>query len=676
MSTQGRRGTSMMGSFSGGSIGYAYPYEEDLPINLGDSETNRTTRSDAVTTASSRHNNHKAIYELAQQSSSRQVGSTLYSSGSNVGRRRPPNRALRFQNNNINTPNTNSQQSSMMSSAQQQFQSSAASFQSSLNSSFGGVGQSSFMSSAPSSSRQSTVPMSMSGNPLHRVYIEENDHPGELELDKEELKKMIITEEGDDLYNDMYSHHHSSANNGASSVALSAEEHSSVITPLATPSTFDASLSYTSNNPLVKQMIKMSHSEYFRRSIFLAMLFTLMAIGTFLTIENIIQVKDVNAWIEPSSNSNTNNGINWSMGNDAPKPIMGISKISPAIQDNIADWAVGTSYIRGIVDNYGSLTLTDTTKFRDVPLFWGSEYADFKGNGGGSSVMEGVLSCLNLVQVSSEGVMENKKDLSSNVEGDGGGGAGGDYLQLTVVMSMGRKYINVDTTTKDGIERANVLALGSSGMADVIYSSLLQDVSSLFTTLNQGRMFVLIRHPIEREMARFRYLRRGQYERTKLNDWQRGNLQDMSYVEYARSEFARDNWMTRELVNKRCIDGKGEDGMACAPLDDRDVHTAKEILRRKALIGLYSDIMGAVQHHGRYFGWDGKGRSFEDATMFCFQNHILEGMRKDALGGKDLDPNDAMEHSDAYVALMEKNRFDLELFTYAQTLYKYQIELS
>ena len=666
----------MMGSFSGGSIGYAYPYEEDLPINLDDSETNRTTRSDAVTAASSRHNNHKAIYELAQQSSSRQVGSTLYSSGSNVGRRRPPNRALRFQNNNINTPNTNSQQSSMMSSAQQQFQSSAASFQSSLNSSFGGVGQSSFMSSAPSSSRQSTVPMSMSGNPLHRVYIEENDHPGELELDKEELKKMIITEEGDDLYNDTYSHHHSSANNGASSVALSAEEHSSVITPLATPSTFDASLSYTSNNPLVKQMIKMSHSEYFRRSIFLAMLFTLMAIGTFLTIENIIQVKDVNAWIEPSSSSNTNNGINWSMGNDAPKPIMGISKISPAIQDNIADWAVGTSYIRGIVDNYGSLTLTDTTKFRDVPLFWGSEYADFKGNGGGSSVMEGVLSCLNLVQVSSEGVMENKKDLSSNVEGDGGGGAGGDYLQLTVVMSMGRKYINVDTTTKDGIERANVLALGSSGMADVIYSSLLQDVSSLFTTLNQGRMFVLIRHPIEREMARFRYLRRGQYERTKLNDWQRGNLQDMSYVEYARSEFARDNWMTRELVNKRCIDGKGEDGMACAPLDDRDVHTAKEILRRKALIGLYSDIMGAVQHYGRYFGWDGKGRSFEDATMFCFQNHILEGMRKDALGGKDLDPNDAMEHSDAYVALMEKNRFDLELFTYAQTLYKYQIELS
>lgn len=80
--------------------------------------------------------------------------------------------------------------------------------------------------------------------------------------------------------------------------------------------------------------------------------------------------------------------------------------------------------------------------------------------------MEGVLSCLNLVQVSSEGLMmeSSKKGGSSNnnVEGDGVGAATvgkasvGDYLQLTVVGAMGRKYLNVDTTTKDGIERAQV----------------------------------------------------------------------------------------------------------------------------------------------------------------------------------------------------------------------------
>ena len=80
--------------------------------------------------------------------------------------------------------------------------------------------------------------------------------------------------------------------------------------------------------------------------------------------------------------------------------------------------------------------------------------------------MEGVLSCLNLVQVSSEGLMESysKKggSFNNNVEGDGVGVATvgkasvGDYLQLTVVGAMGRKYLNVDTTTKDGIDRAKV----------------------------------------------------------------------------------------------------------------------------------------------------------------------------------------------------------------------------
>ena len=660
-----------MGSFSGGSIGYAYPlddntsyYEEDPSNTLEDSETNRTSRSAGTT--SSGGGNHKAIYERAQQSSSSQVGSTLYSGSS----RRRPNRALRFKN------TQNQQQNSPMSSAQiTPSQQHSASLQSSLNSSsFGGGHLSSSFMSTSSSQRQPSAMTSMSGNPLHRVG-DHNENPEELELDKDELKKMIIQDETNDIY--------SRSNVDNASVALSTvgdPSASSVITPLTISSNFDSS-SYTSSHPLVQQFLKIMHSQQCRRSLFLTILFALLAIGTFLTIENVIHVKDVNAWIEPSSNSNKE--YHWTMGDDAPKPIRGISKISPAVQEYIADWSVGTSYIPGVVDNSGSITMTDTTKFRDIPLFFGSEYADFEGNGGGSSIMEGVLGCLNLVQASSEGVMENNKggSESNNNVGVGDDGAknkpGEDYLQLSVVMSMGRKYINVDTTTKDGIERAKVLSLGSSGMADVIYSSLLQDVSSLFTTLNQGRMFVLIRHPIEREMARFRYLRRGQYERTKLTDWQRGLLQDMSYVEYAESEFARDNWMTRELVNKRCISGKGEDG-ECAPLDDEDVHTAKEILRRKAIIGLYSDIVGAVQHYGRYFGWDNasKGGSFEDATMFCFQNHILEGMKKDALGGKDLDHNDAIEHSEAYVALMEKNRFDFELFTYAQTLYTYQIELS
>ena len=640
-----------MGSISGGSIGYAYPLEEESSSSSHYQDSERSLADQ--NNVERNNNNTKSIYELAQQSSSRQVGSTLYNTGNNFGRRRP-NRALRFQNNNNATTNAhyhydNQARSSMASTI------------------------TSFRQNSIIAQQSSTIQIitSMSGNPL--TLIDRNDLPEELELDKDELKKMIIHSDGED----------GSANNDTRNTDATSEAQStkktdpseSIITPMAPPTSV--------NNPT---LLKLSQSEHIRRSLFLITLLTLMAIGTFFTVENIIHVKDANAWIEPTS---SNMGIHWStFQNDqnAPQPIIGANNLPPMIQDHIADWTVGTTYLPGIVDSYGSIALSDATRFRDVPLFWGSEYADFQGRGGGNSILEGVLGCLNFVQVSSEGVLLESSGDSSKV-GSGGGGGGsdgmverpkGDYLNLHVVLAMGRKYLNVDTTTIDGIERAKVLALGSSGMADVIYSSLLQDVSSLFTTLNQGRMFVLIRHPVEREMARFRYLRRGQFARTKLNDWQRGNLQDMSYVEYAKSEFARDNWMTRELVNKRCIDGKGEDGNVCDSLEERDLYTAKEILRRKALIGLYSDIMGAVQHYGRYFRWDGaqEGKRFDDSTMYCFQNHVLEGMRKDALGGKDLDPNDALEHSDAYVALMEKNSFDFELFTYAQTLYKYQVELS
>jgi hypothetical protein len=556
----------------------------------------------------------------------------------------------------------------------------------------------------------------MSGNPLHRLYSDGqgDHHPGELELDKKELRQLVIPNDETSYYYNQLLRLRGGGNFVVDndSVALQGTTNpnnssSFVVTPITlASSTFNESSAYTSsstsrsdNNRLVNQIVKLTQLQKFHRLIFLTSLFTLMSIGTFLTIQNVIQVKDESAWIEPNSDKSSGIINNWSMGNDAPQPIQGTSKISTNIQDYIADWAIGTTFIPGIVDNYGSISLTDTTKFRDIPLFWGTEYSDAKGVGGGNSMMESVLGgCLNLIQVSSQGVeiVENNNmngsggGLDANVgvgiAGDNSGGGSNshsgvveDYLHLSVIMSMGRKYINVDTTTKEGIERAKVLALSSSGMADVIYTSLLQDVSSVFTTLNQGRMFVLFRHPVEREMARFRYLRVGSYAETKLTDWQRGKLQDMSYEEYARSEFARENWMTRELVNKRCINGKDEHGEeACAPLEETDVHTAKEILRLKALIGLYSDLIGAVRHYGRYFGWDNaqKGKSFEDATMSCFQSQIMEGMRKDALGGQDLDPNDAIEHSNAYAALLEKNRFDFELFTYAQTLYKYQIELS
>merc|ERR1712032_749323 len=90
-----------------------------------------------------------------------------------------------------------------------------------------------------------------------------------------------------------------------------------------------------------------------------------------------------------------------------------------------------------------------------------------------------------------------------------------------------------------------------------------------------------------------------------------------------------DNWTTRMLVQK----GNGEE------LTMEDIRTAKEIFRRKALVGLYSDIFGAARHYARHFGWDNArhGGSLNQGTMKCFESAILEGMKKDLEGSADLE---------------------------------------
>lgn len=232
----------------------------------------------------------------------------------------------------------------------------------------------------------------------------------------------------------------------------------------------------------------------------------------------------------------------------------------------------------------------------------------------------------------------------------------GDDLHLSTVMIMGNKYLNVDLSSQEGIVRASALALGTSGMADVVHSPLLHEVSELFSTMNQGRLFVMVQHPVDREFARFRYLKK----------W--GNLGLGSYVEFSHSDYVADNWMTRTLVGK----GKYEE------LTAKDVQMAKEILRRKALVGLYSDIIGAVRHYSRYFGWDNAMNwgKLSRGTLSCFESTILEGMKKDNYDAFDLVAEDTQEGSVAWRRAMEKNRFDFELYKYSQQLYKFQISLS
>ena len=305
------------------------------------------------------------------------------------------------------------------------------------------------------------------------------------------------------------------------------------------------------------------------------------------------------------------------------------------------------------MDGYGSVRVDASVVVSDIPFLWGLPFV------GGSTIEIALGSCLGLVQASGikDGFGDEGIDVGVDVKAY-------DRDHLTTVMYMGRQYLNVDLSTAEGISRAISMGLGSSGIADVAYAPHLHEGSMLFSTSNRGRLAVVMLHPVDREFARFRFLRRWDHGKLMKEEDRKG----MSYAEFANSEYVFDNWMTRTLVHK------GKDHVLTA----EDMYTAKEILRRKAVIGLHSDLLGAIRHFARYFGWDNAatGEKLADRVVACFENAILDGMDRETFGTSDLNDEDAQMGSAAWQAVMERNKFDNELFAYSQYLYGWQVGLS
>lgn len=145
--------------------------------------------------------------------------------------------------------------------------------------------------------------------------------------------------------------------------------------------------------------------------------------------------------------------------------------------------------------------------------------------------------------------------------------------------------MNVDTSTPEGIKKAQLWNMVQSGLADIIYTPFIFESSRLFDQNHQGRLVAIFRHPVERAESIFYYLHRASWEPTYDKSYK-----DMTLEEYATSKRVESNWITRFLVNKR----RGE-------LTPKDLDVAKEILRRKFLVGLISKLEDTVLRFESYF---------------------------------------------------------------------------
>lgn len=299
---------------------------------------------------------------------------------------------------------------------------------------------------------------------------------------------------------------------------------------------------------------------------------------------------------------------------------------------------------------------SDTAFFFQVPRSGGSAVKDILGK------------CLRLVMCTEVGIRNghesdtilqvlggdenttnNGNIDSSNFNNNSNGNSGG------IINVQGRiRYVNVDTTNPQGIQRAANMGLASSGLADVIVSSYFQDAAMLFDLHHQGRAFLILRDPIERAASVY-------YHRVKTV----GDI-DASIItleEYAKGNGIENNWMTRFLTNRMA----GE-------LTKEDLDQAKEILKVKFLIGFLDDLEESLYRIMKFNGWaissedDNAKMNQED----CIHDLITRGGVWSSSRWNDYEYEVPKRGTQAHALIAWQTQFDSKLYSYAKDLFDMQ----
>mmetsp|Transcript_670 Transcript_670/g.1548 ORF Transcript_670/g.1548 Transcript_670/m.1548 type:complete len:749 (-) Transcript_670:21-2267(-) len=212
--------------------------------------------------------------------------------------------------------------------------------------------------------------------------------------------------------------------------------------------------------------------------------------------------------------------------------------------------------------------------------------------------------------------------------------------ELKVVRLFDHNYTNVNVATPEGIMRALDKGLVPSHLADTIVSGHVDLITSLFNGNDRARAFVMFRQPIDRAVSIFHFLKGTGYP----------PLQNMTLDDYAKSTLIENNWMTRILTESMT-----------GPIDMETLDIAKEVLRRKFLIGLLDNKRGSFARFDHYFKWKDSPRYEKEF-----------GCRKQLMDEKYMAKHPLRKNSDTWKLVMEQNRFDIHLYDYAKELFASQ----
>jgi hypothetical protein len=275
---------------------------------------------------------------------------------------------------------------------------------------------------------------------------------------------------------------------------------------------------------------------------------------------------------------------------------------------------------------YLSDVVTKDVKHEDTPLLWSIPQS------GISNIREVMSTCLSY-NIAGESIYYSNVDPNKEEQIES---------KLQVFTQDNHKLLNVDLSTILGIERAKNLNLVQSHMPDMIITPLFLESLVLFDEEHKGRAFTLIRDPMDRAISTYQHLK-------IVRD---PTVENMSLDAYARSSVIENNWMVRYLSGK--INGD---------LTSDHLDIAKNILRKKFMVGLYENLDDSLRRFEAYFGI-----KYKNGKQLNCRDSLMDSMRS----GDNADIKSNLQKESVTSLLERQNKLDLELYQFAKELHSEQ----
>jgi hypothetical protein len=186
-----------------------------------------------------------------------------------------------------------------------------------------------------------------------------------------------------------------------------------------------------------------------------------------------------------------------------------------------------------------------------------------------------------------------------------------------------------------------------SGLTDVFATQhMTYAAQHLFTDTNQARGFVMMRHPVKRVIDQFLY---RQHTATHEKEWQL--IDSVSLEDFVVSDQLMENFEVRMLNGITDF---------TTPITEAHVEMAKEILRRKFVVGIFEWFDVGMVRFEKYFGWWERYDVLNNLTINNCHYSVIES-------GDDVGGYPHIANADkVYSNIMTRSWADVELYHYAK----------